>query len=602
MKRYFVLAIAILVGSLVGAPAQGLDEQYVQIFNMIQEADGLSTSQPAKALAKYADAQTLLQRLQKGSPDWNPKVVAFRLAYVGAKIDSLSTNAPQPAVPVQGETNKAPAPAVTNAAVAPTPAALPAEVEAQLATLKDQVRQLQADRIVMEAKLKEALSVQPAEADPRELAKSEEKVKSLQKENELLKAAVDAEKSKTANTDPKALDAAQQALATANRQLVETKETAAKLTIERDALQNKLKTNPDAAALLAENQLLKQKLLATGATPAQTDDTAKRLSQAQTEIASLQSDRELLRLEKAALENRLKSAASNTVTSSVLPGPGADSPARVRQLERDRDDLQKKLDAANKTLYGRKGKAVASRVEQLELDLSNARARLEVFEARQVPYSPEELALLRTPDAKPVAASARATRTSSRQLPPGSTRLVTEAETWFAARQFDKAEAAYTGVVRMDPRNVPALANLAVVQIEAGHLDQAEKSILAALAEDPESPFSLRTLGLLRFRQAKYDDALDALSRAAKLDPDNPEIQNHLGLVLSEKGMRVPAETALRKAIQLQPNYGRAHYNLAIVYMNQQPPAIELARWHYKKAMVLGEAPNSEVETKLQIR
>ena len=94
-------------------------------------------------------------------------------------------------------------------------------------------------------------------------------------------------------------------------------------------------------------------------------------------------------------------------------------------------------------------------------------------------------------------------------------------------------------------------------------------------------------------------EALDALSRAAKMDPDNAEIQNYLGLALSEKGMRGPAETALRRAVQLQPNYGGAHYNLAIVYSSQQPPAMELARFHYQKAITSGHAPNKELEQKL---
>jgi len=39
----------------------------------------------------------------------------------------------------------------------------------------------------LEAKLKEALAAQPAAVDPRELAKAQEQVKDLQKENELLK-------------------------------------------------------------------------------------------------------------------------------------------------------------------------------------------------------------------------------------------------------------------------------------------------------------------------------------------------------------------------------------------------------------------------------
>jgi Tfp pilus assembly protein PilF len=100
----------------------------------------------------------------------------------------------------------------------------------------------------------------------------------------------------------------------------------------------------------------------------------------------------------------------------------------------------------------------------------------------------------------------------------------------------------------------------------------------------------------LKFRQAKYDDALDALSRAAKADPKNPEVQNFLGLTLSEKGMRSAAETAFRKAVMLKPDYGGAQNNLAVFYLTQQPPSIELARWHYQKAITAGFPHNPEME------
>jgi Tfp pilus assembly protein PilF len=64
--------------------------------------------------------------------------------------------------------------------------------------------------------------------------------------------------------------------------------------------------------------------------------------------------------------------------------------------------------------------------------------------------------------------------------------------------------------------------------------------------------------------------------------------------------MRVPAEAALRKAVQLQPGYAGAHYNLAVVYATQKPPAPELARWHYQKAVDAGHPRNPDLEKKFE--
>ena len=164
MKRFLVILALLLAVS--GARAEGPDDQYVSIYNLIQEADKLNSGgQPSEALPKYLQAQTALQRFQKGYPDWNSKVVGFRLNYVADKIAALSARVPAPAAPAP-KTAAGPGAPPSASPGQPAPPAPPNDWENQLNTLKDQVRQLQADKTVLEAKLKEALSVQPASAGP----------------------------------------------------------------------------------------------------------------------------------------------------------------------------------------------------------------------------------------------------------------------------------------------------------------------------------------------------------------------------------------------------------------------------------------------------
>src|SRR6185312_5146513 len=92
---------------------------------------------------------------------------------------------------------------------------------------------------------------------------------------------------------------------------------------------------------------------------------------------------------------------------------------------------------------------------------------------------------------------------------------------------------------------------------------------------------------------------LDVLSRSAQLDPKNPETENYLGITLSQQGQREAAETALRRAIMLNPNYADAHVNLAVIYATAKPPFMELAKYHYNKALSLGQPPNPELEKEL---
>src|SRR4051812_47241977 len=95
MKRLFGIVILLLV-LVPSIRADGPDDQYVQIYNLIQEGDTFGPAQPKEAIAKYTEAQTALLKFQKVNPGWNDRVVKFRLEYLASKITILSTTASAP--------------------------------------------------------------------------------------------------------------------------------------------------------------------------------------------------------------------------------------------------------------------------------------------------------------------------------------------------------------------------------------------------------------------------------------------------------------------------------------------------------------------------
>ena len=631
MKFYAVLVIILLAAGLSPARAQNADDQYLIIYSLIQQADTLAGSgNPRQALAQYSEIQGELQKFQNVFPDWNPKILNFRLKYVAGKIAEAEAQLPA-----------AVAPAPTNSS-ANTPSQISnASSDAEVLELRGQVQALQSDNTMLTAKLKEALAAQPAAVDPRELAKAQEQIQSLMKENDLLKAGLSQVKNDTNNVeataelvkaqeqvqsltkendllktdmaqertntvlDTNALMEVQAALADANKKLSEQTQRADKLASDNAALQTRMQSllaSPGAMeALHDENALLKSQLAELQSSSATNQPEIDRLNsdlkQARLEVATLQSDTQVKQLEKVALENRieqLKAAATN------VPPPALgqkENEARIRELTQERNDLLAKLGEANKQLYGRKKQGAAAQINGLTDEIKTLRARLAVDEAQAVPYTAEELALLK--QAAPQLANPDAEKKSINQLPEGSVELVAEAQGYFSAKQYDKAAADYQKILRRDENNSLVLGNLAAIEMEQGRLDDAEKHIKAAIAQNPDDAYNLSTLGYLKFRQEKYDEALDALSRAAKLDPQNPEIENYLGVTLSHKGLRVQAETALRKAIQLDPNYAAAHNNLAVIYLSEQPPLVQLARWHYQKALDAGQPHNPDLEKAL---
>jgi hypothetical protein len=614
MKLLFGVAMLLLLVSPPGVLADTADDGYVGIYNLIQQGDALNENgQPAPALAKYSRAQDDLKRFQAANPDWNVKVVSFRLRYLAAKIALLSSEAAQAAPAATAPSNAPPAPvAMPSPPVArpviqaPGPPVVVVTSPANNAddiirSLQEQLRQEEADRAALQAKLKEALSAQPAAGDPHQFYLAQAQILELQKENELLKVSLEQSRGGRAGAGAETGAELQKELAEARWQATALAQSNAVLTAENGKLQARVKMSAapdtDTAALRQENELLKRQV-AVLKTPVAGGDLERKLREAQAQIAALQSDKEILGLEKTALEISVGLMHSAPPSSTALAGDA--SAQKIRELETERDALQARLDLAMSQLSAEKPKPkskAAARLDEANRQLEALQARIDILEAHPVPYTSEELALLsQSQGTTLVAAVHRSGPRSAKELPAAAIALLADAKRDVANQDFAGAEEKYLQIMKSDPKNPAVLTDLASIQVNLNHLTDAEKNIKAALVIEPDNDYSLFVLGRLRLAQGKFDDALDALGRAAQINPEDAEIQNNLGVALSEKGLRVPAEAALRKAVQIDPGCADAHANLAFVYITQQPPLVELARWHYEKALAAGHPHNPAIE------
>src|SRR4051812_29144130 len=83
----WILALLICLSPLVSVRADGPNDQFVEIYTLIQQADALNQSgQIPAATDKYQKALNGLKTLQGGFPTWNKDVVQFRLDYVTEKL------------------------------------------------------------------------------------------------------------------------------------------------------------------------------------------------------------------------------------------------------------------------------------------------------------------------------------------------------------------------------------------------------------------------------------------------------------------------------------------------------------------------------------
>ena len=588
MKHVFLILLATCLAlASPSARAAAADEQYVKVFNTVLQGDSLrEAGQGKQALEKYLNAQEELTKIQAAYKTWEPKLVAFRLAYLEDWIKKLSvqfpgTVAPKPFIPLSQTGDEAGSEKLTG-------------LEKQIRLLNNDLVRARTEATAAQEKLKEALAARPKDVDPAELAKAQQKARDLQKAADLKQIEVEDLTKRTAAANKEKDDLLKQVAV--------------------------LKDKAEVPVLKKENSALKAKVdeLTKLSVGNKSEELARQLAAAKAELkAEQQRATDLAKANKKMeliltdpnnatgittdqfkeLEKKNKELETSVKAFEVQVQKGTADGAKLRQMEKEQEDLQKQLLELQKQLNEKK-KVSSNATDSRGQELAAAQARVAALEARKTPYSAEELALLKGSSA-PVAVPApvaKSAKKSSADLPPGAVNVALEAQRAYAAQRFDEAEKKYLEVLTLDPGNVFTLANLGAAQMELNKLPEAEAHLKRALTLDGDDAFSLALLGLLKFRQQKADDAFDALSRAAKLDPDNAQTQNYLGLVLSLKGQREPAEAAFRKAIQIAPGYAVAHYNLAVYYATQQPPTRELARWHYQKAIAVGHPKSDELE------
>lgn len=594
MRRACLLLILSLLGVIPSFAAEGPDDLYVQVYQLIQDGDRLQMrGETAPARTSYLDAYNRLARLQTAYPRWNDSVVQFRLNDLVEKLRAMPAD--PTALAPRGGVQPPARPAGTGPGPLEQP--LPANAELQIRELQNQVQRLKDENSILQVKLTEALSARAASIDPQELRKAEQRILSLEKEKEILAAVLEREKSRgTAAGAAASTAAVEEALKSSRAELAKQIETTNRLVRENEVLQVRLRDAERQLALARQTPAppatappvtapVSNQRPAPAPTPAPPPSSAP---SSPDEVTRLQAELAILRLEKQTLEEsqrdlqaRLAGRSTNSANSTM---PGASRDEVIRQVNTTSRDMLENQ----------------ARTEAVERELASLKNRVQVLEAERVPYTREELALFQPPALDLGRTNRNRPRTAPREYPVRDQRLFDQVRVDFEARRYPEAERTLTEMLRTDTGNVMIMGSLATTQIQQRRFTEAEATLSRALRVDPTSPDILKLFGKLSYDQKKFDAALDYFSRSAQLDPRDPETLNYLGITLAEKGQRRAAETSVRRAIEVFPAYDEAHYNLAVIYASQDPPFAELARWHYQKAISLGYRANPELQKKIE--
>lgn len=476
--------------------------------------------------------------------------------------------------------------------------------------------QLERERSTLQARLHEALSPKAAAVDPAELAKAEERILLLVKENEILKAGLDhqmAENRRVLDTARRAVELEQQ-LQTARTEVTALRRQTDELRGERQKLASKLdaanrRSDEQLASLRTEIEGLRKDLTAARdrGRGSVAGDPAVELASLRTELADQRAAGEQLRRENETLLREIEKRTDIRITPaslkvSELPAedPAGISAGRYRRLERERDELRRDLDVARAEL--RRGErdrnrgqvGAADRTRELTREVARLEARVGALESKPDPYSKEELALFEAPVQAPKEVLQVAQATASGSAPASSgagpagvnetpaagagSPAVTNAPASGAGTTTNRPAASRRRTIRDLPPGASVLAAQAQRAFGQRRLDEAERAYREILKIDENNVFTLGNLAAIVVEQGRIEEGEVLLQRTLALDPQDPFSLSLLGILRFRQQRYDDAFDALSQAAQLDPEDPATQTYLGITLSERgQRPAAEAA-------------------------
>jgi Flp pilus assembly protein TadD len=600
MKRVAVWLL--FLGVALGVRAQSPDAEFLQFYGIMQQGEILERSgQYSDAMDRFQTAQRDLQRFAKAYPNWNEKLIKFRLSYLAGKIGSLGMRKVEPAPTVGTPTGGVP---LTGTSPTQPAGWTPADrerlerAERQLADAEDRAQQalrsadeanaranqadertarlaldlrlardrvevlqateqnlssarnrLESERNSLQARLREALAPKPAALDPAELARAQERNLLLTKENEILKASLDRQMSdykKLVETAAKALElekqlgAARTELASLRRENNDLRGERQKLVARVEALGKK---SDPSAELRGEIDQLKRELAAARG-GSESGISGADLAKLRAELAEQRAAAAELRADNSTLSRELEKLTAIKVTPASLKTAEVPSMefAAAEALNRVRR-LERERDELRLALEQTRGelkqRETAGQLQGTEMTrkVSGLEARIASLEAKPEPYAPEELALFQAPSR--VAEFTSATPAAVSRAPV----QMAQATPAPATKPEETPGSASTNA----PSAPTASPSGSATPPPAGGARR------RTLRDLPSGASILAAQAQRAFAQRRFEDAEKAYREILTLDERNVFTLGNLAAILVERGRLEESEEMLKRALEADP-------------------------------------------------
>ncbi len=138
-----------------------------------------------------------------------------------------------------------------------------------------------------------------------------------------------------------------------------------------------------------------------------------------------------------------------------------------------------------------------------------------------------------------------------------------------AEGKLDKALKIFKNVVKLEPNDSEAWAQLGLIYVNLKKLDEGEKAARQAIKLEEDSAFAWGVLGAALGDAGKLQEAENALTKAVELDPNNASNILPLGFIHMQRGNLDMAQIMFEKAVKLRPKVPVAWEMLSQVYQLQ---------------------------------
>jgi tetratricopeptide (TPR) repeat protein len=159
------------------------------------------------------------------------------------------------------------------------------------------------------------------------------------------------------------------------------------------------------------------------------------------------------------------------------------------------------------------------------------------------------------------------------QSAPAQSDVYLRAENLVRNHQWDEGLAVLAPLLQQEPRNVRALNLSGLAFIGKGEVSRAEESFKKALSTDPRFVPALKNLSIIEFNSGGYTSAEKHLLAAHKIVPDDPAINLYLGEISFSRKNYPEAVDRLGKLHEYISSRPMPSAHLAISYLLTGDPA-----------------------------